>query len=243
MPRRIAAAVGTAAAVIYAALQQFFASSLFFILLGIGFLVAVFRLIDSTHPTLIFLLAILGVSIVLYGTGTQGVGTADIKRQANIRIAIAGGAGVLAGVFGFGVAWLGKDIQDVFKVPHQYARVVLTNNTKYEPDLRKLYITATSRDNRPLHLLAYEDRVEVLMPVTFFPEREAICVTLTLPPNKPVTGKPNCPPLVWTKNDGADSELITRVATGDLPLIEPKATKVDERNNPVAPPREEFEFR
>ena len=237
-------AVSPFARTIYDALLQFFASSMFFILLGIGFLIAVFRLLDSTHPSFIFLLAILGVSIVLYGTGTQGAGSAEVK-NIPIKVVVAGGAGALAAIFGYGVAWLGKDIKGVFDVPHQYARVTLNLYDEADPaetrdkygidDLRKLHVTAVARSTgKPLHLLALEDHIEILVPVTYFPEKSIVCITLTLPPNKSLTGKPNCPSLTWKKNEGgAESDLITHVAEGKLPLAPPRANRVDENNNPV----------
>lgn len=222
---------------------MFFASPMFFLLLGIGFLATAFKLIDSTHPTFVFLLAILGVSIVLYGTGTQAVGSAELK-NIPIKAVVAGGAGVLAAVFGFGVAWLGKDIQNVFKVPHEYAKITLEldkdalERTKtVPPDLRKLLITARTRDNRPVHVLTFETYIELLVPVTYFPERVGICVNLTLPPDdKSVTGTPNCPvKLTWRKNDSGDlSDPVTYLGTGNLPLIASKATRVDEFGTPVA---------
>jgi hypothetical protein len=236
MNTRLAERAEPVARAIYHGLIQFIGSSFFFILLGIGFLVAVVQLMDSTHPVFIFLLAILGVSIVLYGTGTHGVGSAEFK-QVPVKVAVAGGAGVLAAVFGYGVAWMGKDIRAVFHAPQQYGRVVLSlaaDPMTYQGDLRRLLITAVARTSgKPLHLFVQEDQIEVLVPISYFPDKAAVCVTATLPPDKPLTAKRFCPPLNWAKNDGSDGELVVQVGEGRLALAAPQANRVDEKNNPV----------
>src|SRR5262245_37293119 len=83
----------------YQEFKNFFSTGLFYIVLGIGFLWISFQNLES-HPAFIFLLVILGVAIVLYGTGTQATGSGN---TGQMNIAIAGGAGVLAAFFGFGV--------------------------------------------------------------------------------------------------------------------------------------------
>src|SRR6266478_2940501 len=109
-PQKPLAYVKRIAPPIYAEIKDFFGSPVFFILLGCSFLFAAARLMENTHPSFVFLLAILGVSIVLYGTGTQGVGSADFK-DVPIKVAVADGAGVLAAVFGFGDVWQSEKIQ------------------------------------------------------------------------------------------------------------------------------------
>ena len=99
-------------AAIYAETKNFFSTPLFFILLGCAFLFLAGKYMEDTHPSFIFLLAILGISIVLYGTGTQGVGSANFQ-NVPVKVAVAGGAGVLAGVFGFGILWQSENIQSL----------------------------------------------------------------------------------------------------------------------------------
>src|SRR4051794_15932277 len=130
----------------YAELKLFFATPLFFILLGSAFLIAAFRLMEDTHPSFVFLLAILGISIVLYGTGSQGVGSAEFKDAIPVKVAVAGGAGVLAAVFGFGILWQSERVSQVFKTSRQYGLVVLKNETNDIFDLTTLRISARSLD-------------------------------------------------------------------------------------------------
>jgi hypothetical protein len=60
----------------------------------------------------VFLLAILGVALVLYGTGTNAAGEGS---TGTIKAASAGGVGVLAMLVGFGVVEHATQIGSVFK--------------------------------------------------------------------------------------------------------------------------------
>lgn len=83
---------------------EFSRSGLFFILLGCGFLYFAYSVLYHVHPTFVFILALLGLSIVLFGTGTQSLGSGEFSEpgsQAKAKFYLAGGAGVLAGIFGF----------------------------------------------------------------------------------------------------------------------------------------------
>jgi hypothetical protein len=218
---------------IYAEIKDFFGSPIFFILLGCSFLFFAAKLMEDTHPSFVFLLAILGVSIVLYGTGTQGVGTAELK-NVPIKVAVAGGAGVLAAVFGFGIVWQSKNIQEVFKAERQYAVVVLQNESDQLFDLTTLRISARSPDGRELHFLSRANSLEILVPITSFSPRSPVCVTVTHPTGKSMTDRNACPNVAWgSDTDHAYGELVNRVGTGILPLVPPKAAQLDEQSRPT----------
>jgi len=226
-------ALASLAKAAYTEIKLFFGTPLFFILLGCGFLFAAWRLMQETHPSFVFLLAILGLSIVLYGTGTQGVGSAEFK-DVPVKVAVAGGAGVLAGVFGFGVLWQSAKIGDVFKTTHQYGLVVLSNKTDNLLDLTTLHIAAKSPDGRQLHLLAKSDTIEIVTPIAYFSDKLRVCIELKTATGKPVTGQNPCPPLKWTKVEvGEYGEQVSQVATGDLPLTAAQPTRTDDRNRAV----------
>lgn len=233
----VSAAKASAPAV-YGEIKYFFGSSLFFILLGCSFLFAASRLMENTHPSFVFLLAILGISIVLYGTGTQGVGSAELK-DVPIKVAVAGGAGVLAAVFGFGIVWQSDKIQRVFKTEQQYGLIVLENKTDQLFDLTNLHIAANSSDGRGLYLLAKANAIEVLMPISSFSTKSSVCITITNTTGKSMTGPQPCPSLQWqTVTDNSYGEQIKHVATAVLPLVAPKTSQVDEANRAV----EQFNF-
>jgi len=218
----------------YSEIKLFFATPLFFILLGCAFLFAAWRLMQETHPSFVFLLAILGISIVLYGTGTQGVGNAEFK-EVPVKVAVAGGAGVLACVFGFGVLWQSAKISDVFKTTHQYGLVVLQNETGSLFDLTTLRIAARSLDGRQLHLLSKADSVEIVTPILFVSDKVRICVEIKNSNGKSMTGPNPCPPLTWVDaaKDREYGEQVSRVAKGALPLVSPQSARVDESNRAV----------
>ena len=85
--------------------KSFFQSGLFFILLGDLIMYFGYRLSQDpfTHSAFVFLVVILGLALLLFGTGTSASGEGT---SGQIKVAIAGGAGVLAMVLGFGVAYL-----------------------------------------------------------------------------------------------------------------------------------------
>jgi hypothetical protein len=212
--QKVADIVKLIAPAIYSEIKSFFSTPLFFILLGCSFLYFAAKLMENTHPSFVFLLAILGISIVLYGTGTQGVGTAEPK-DFPIKVAVAGGAGVLAAVFGYGILWQSDKIQKVFKTESEYGLVVLENKTNSLFDLTTLRITANSPDGRALHLLQKSNSIEILMPIASISNKANICITVASSDGKSMTGPNACPTLPWeTITDRSRGDQITHVATG-----------------------------
>ena len=175
---------------VYTEFKCFFSTPIFFIVLGCLFLIAAYRLMNETHPSFVFLLSILGISIVLYGTGTHSVGSADFK-NVPIRVAVAGGAGVLAAVFGFGIVWQGDKIPEIFKSQRKYGLIQLTNGAK-QYDFTKLFMSATSFEGMPLHVLTRSDLLQVVMPLTMFSESVRVCVVALDPTGTRLTKLDNC---------------------------------------------------
>lgn len=106
--------------------STFFASGIFFVCLGAGFLTVAFRTMGGVHGAFSFVLVVLGVAILLYGTGTHGMGSFyGDQSYAKYRVALAGGAGVLAFATGFGMALYGKQMQDVFDIENKHLMVFL----------------------------------------------------------------------------------------------------------------------
>ena len=240
-PQEVFEYVGRAVTALYGEIKGFFGSPVFFILLGCAFLYMAGQLLHgaAVHPSFIFLLAILGVSIVLYGTGTHGVGTAEMK-DFPIKVAVAGGAGVLAAIFGYGVIWKSQDIEKVFKTTREYAVVVLKNETKDLDlrDLTKLRVSARAWDGRNLHVLSKSDQIEILLPVASYPKDFRVCVTVEDLSGKSLTEEDNCSRVNLDKHDDSREydELTSHVARGKLPLKAPKLINpVDEAGKRVEP--------
>jgi len=106
-------------------LNDFFSSGVFFILLGAGFLLLAYLALSvGVHTSFSFVLAVLGIAILLFGTGTQGMGRLDSTvATGRYTVGIAGGAGILALAIGYGMVKLGPEIQQVFELQTRYAWV------------------------------------------------------------------------------------------------------------------------
>lgn len=108
---------------VYHEIKAFFSSGVFYIIVGCLFLLVGYWISVTAHSAFVFLLAILGVALVLYGTGTNAAGSGS---TGTIKVAIAGSAGVLALLLGFGVVKEREGLVDVFKHQRDYGVLDLT---------------------------------------------------------------------------------------------------------------------
>jgi hypothetical protein len=201
-------------------LNSFFSTPIFFILLGCLFLIAAGKLIDSTHPSFVFLLSILGVAIVLYGTGTQASGDGHIK-NVPVNVVIAGGAGVLAAVFGFGVVWQRDGIQKVFSKISNFGVVELKSTSPY--DFTKLHITSSTREGHPLPVIIQSNLVTVFVPITVAASHARLCVAVANAENKSMTSPDPCLNVTWkVSSEHGYGDPISRIAEAPLPLVPPR---------------------
>jgi hypothetical protein len=106
---------------------SFFTHGIFFICLGVFFLIAAYLGLErGVHTSFSFVLVVLGVAILLFGTGTQGIGKLESDTAtAKYNIAIAGGAGALAIAIGWGMTTLGSDIRRTFALETRYVAAEL----------------------------------------------------------------------------------------------------------------------
>jgi len=61
---------------------RFTSSGLFFMIVGAIFLYVAFNTMGRTHAAMSFVFVVVGVAILLYGTGTQGIGDFDSGERA-----------------------------------------------------------------------------------------------------------------------------------------------------------------
>jgi hypothetical protein len=107
-------------------IERFFSSGIFFILMGSIFLCFSYLTMGRTHSSFSFVLVVIGVAVLLYGTGTQGMGQfAWDEGSAKYKVAMAGGAGVLALVIAFGIVWKSEDIKTAFQIEKKYMKVII----------------------------------------------------------------------------------------------------------------------
>jgi hypothetical protein len=153
---------------VYDELKRFFSSPLFFILYGSFLLYAGLALLDYTHSAFVFILSILGVAMVLFGSGSQAVAAAEIPypTAGKINVAIAGGAAALAAIFGYGTVYLSEGIQGFFKRSVDYGFLELTTRDSPSPnlDLEQHFVAASLSDGRPLHFWKTTSELQIMVP-------------------------------------------------------------------------------
>ena len=70
------------------------------------------------------MLVVVGVAVLLYGTGTQGVGNFETTAgEIKYKIGMAGGAGILAFCVGLGIVEKSPDIKRAFQIEKKYLRL------------------------------------------------------------------------------------------------------------------------
>lgn len=132
---------------------EFFRSGIFFILLGVGLLAWAYWLLSNGHSTFVFIIALMGMSILLFGTGTQSIGNAAYAspdKQLTVKGMVAGGASLLAIIFGFGAVHFRKDLPEVFITQGGYGLIEFKLKKDPAYDIQQAVIEATTRDNRKL---------------------------------------------------------------------------------------------
>jgi hypothetical protein len=218
----------------YSEFKCFFGTSTFFIILGCVFLYLAYSIMEHAHASFVFLLAILGVAIVLYGTGTQATATTEQIASLPVKATVFGGAGLLAALFGYGVVWKAKEIPEVFKPTRRYERIILKNNFDPKLNLKSFNILATTSDDRPLHILPRQGFVEILVPISGFTQSTTICVEVKNQSGTELTDpSQKCQVLQWHDLEQKDLEFaISRVATGSLPLAALQ-NRLDEAGQPA----------
>ena len=106
------------------ALWMFSSSGLFFMVVGALFLAIAYSTIGGTHAGLTFVFVVVGIAILLYGTGTQSVGSFDSGAQeARTKIVLAGGAGALAFAVSAGIIFEADRINNAFREETRWLEV------------------------------------------------------------------------------------------------------------------------
>jgi hypothetical protein len=103
---------------------RFVSSGFFFMLVGAATLWWAFYTMGNTHASFTFVLVVVGVAVLLYGTGTQGVGNFETAAgELKYKIGMAGGAGILAFCVGIGIVEKSSDIKRAFQIEKKYLRL------------------------------------------------------------------------------------------------------------------------
>jgi hypothetical protein len=139
---------------------RFFSSGIFFIVFGIALLIFAQSKLVTTHAALTFVLVVLGTAIVLYGTGTQSIGRFE---SAGYKVAIAGGAGVLALVIGYGMIKEHQEMRNVFRPHKDYLILRIHAQGGANGDLRN-YTGTFEMDGALLPAFNKDSYIVVLVP-------------------------------------------------------------------------------
>jgi hypothetical protein len=116
---------------------SFVSSGFFFLVLGGALLFVAQAYMSTNHAGITFVLVVLGVALLLYGTGTQGMGQFNSPAGAGYNVAIAGGAGIVAFVVAYGIIEYSSKMRDAFQPERKFVRVIvqggdgLTDITQY----------------------------------------------------------------------------------------------------------------
>jgi len=153
---------------VYDEIKSFFGSPIFFILFGTFFLYCALVLLNETHSSFIFILAVLGLAVVLFGTGSHAVASGNLSQPTSgtFSVGIAGGAAALAAIFGFGIVYLEAGIQEFFKrtVDYGFFELTTTGTANQTLDLDEQSVSASTADGRPLHLWKQTGRMQIMVP-------------------------------------------------------------------------------
>jgi hypothetical protein len=162
------------------------ANAFFFILLGLILLGCAYgTLAIGVHTSFSFVLVVLGVAILLFGTGTQGVGKFESSTTAaKVNGAIAGGAGLLALAVGYGMAVYGSDMQRAFGVETHYVVVKLLPNNDGASSFVN-YWAEFSIDGEPIPSVRRGDVLLAFVPYSDIQKNAVKRVTYHLRPHDP----------------------------------------------------------
>jgi hypothetical protein len=149
---------------IFCVVPRFFSSGLFFIVLGGLLLKIAYETMGGTLSAFSFVLVVLGIAVLLYGTGTQGMARFQSGTSAGYNVAIAGGAGVLAFVAAWGITEKQSEMKTAFNVQKQYTRVPFKHIDNSE--VLGLYTFEFSIDGLAVPAMRQGNSLEILVPYT-----------------------------------------------------------------------------
>jgi len=99
----------------------FFSSGVFFMLVGAVTLLLAYLTMGPASAIFSFILVVIGVAILLFGTGTQSMGEFNSDASAaKYKVSLAGGAGVLAFCIAIGIVEYYDKMKEAFQIERRY---------------------------------------------------------------------------------------------------------------------------
>lgn len=153
--------------------MRFLSSGIFFMIVGTIFLGFAYHTMGQTHSAMSFVFVVVGVAILLYGTGTQGIGefnsSDNVDKVAKYKVALAGGAGVLAFCVAGGIIAFSPAIKSAFQVEQKYVRFYIKGKGYQSDDIGR-YIPDVRINGNPVPAVRRGDYIEVYAP--YIPTRQ-----------------------------------------------------------------------
>jgi hypothetical protein len=209
---------------------KFCGSGLFFIVLGMAFLFVANWSIGRAHAGMSFVLVVLGVAVLLYGTGTQGAANLNNgDNAAKYNVAIAGGAGVLAFCVAYGIIEYSPKMRDAFQVEKKYIRLQIQSTGR---EAIPYYAAVFSIDGAEVPASRRNDVIEILVPY--------VSSDLARLAAKPRDGAPKVteapqgvcggPDNIQALNKLLEQDALTKTISAHFYLVKPEAGLEDKPN-------------
>ena len=205
-------------------IASFLSGGLFFLLLGGGLIFMAQAYMATNHAGITFVWVVLGVALMLYGTGTQGMG--QFNSGAGYNVAIAGGAGVVAFAVAFGIIEYSGKMRDAFQPERKFVRVLIQGGDGVT-DVTQ-YATAFEMDGVPVPAAKKGRNVEVFVPYLPFEISKVDQSNQPKPEQTTIDDKGMCP---TPENREAARKLDPRAT---LKLISADFFRVQAGSNPDA---------
>lgn len=151
----------------YDRFMRFCASGVFFMIVGMLFLLIAYFTIGHTFAAMSFVFVVVGVGVLLYGTGTQGVGdlasAQDPKSFFTYKIALAGGAGITAFCVAGGIVKYHDEMKRAFQIEQGYLRIDIYGKGLRDEDMSH-YLPEVSINGEAAPAVRRSHYVEVYLP-------------------------------------------------------------------------------
>jgi len=193
-------------------------SGLFFMVVGTLFLIAATLTIGNIHAGMTFIFVVVGVAILLYGTGTQATGTLDgSASDSAFKLSMAGGAGALAFAAAAGIVFFQTEINQAFREETRFLNVSIRVLTGGSADLQNFAVFGEV-DGEPVAMMKdNKDSVVAIVPYTLRDRKKQLVLRAVWADPEPAPSIVN--PTV--ESDPIDIDLTTREAdAGGLAHLE-----------------------
>jgi hypothetical protein len=146
---------------------RFSSSGVFFMIIGAILLREAYETVGKTHSAISFVFVVTGVAILLFGTGTQGIGRLDtgqdMARALQYQAVLAGGAGVIAFCVAAGMIAFPNQIKMAFLPSQSYIRLLIDGDSGFPRDLDNYRLDAII-DGTRVPTVQHENHIEIFAP-------------------------------------------------------------------------------